>query len=471
MFWRTGQTRILPPSTVKRSRQRLPEGFLWVLLIVWATAVLAACGERRRPHVVMIVVDTLRADKLGCYGFEEPTSPEIDEIAAAGVRFERVVAQATWTRPSIGSMLTSRYPRSLGLYKEHDQVLAERFVTLAEVLQSHGYRTLGVTANPNINSTYNFHQGFDRYLDSTSRFSWMRAEAAKPTVGSTGMTPAREIFEQVLELVDGGAPAGDSPWYVQINVMDVHEYLRRGNLTRDELKQLFLRSKDHRYLQAVRQVSADVGAFVADWLARPGLGDTLFILVSDHGEGLRDHPHVALSNQHGAVLYESNLRVPLVLYHPGSGLEPRIVPADVRLLDLMPTLLDYLDLPIPTGAQGVSLEPWVVGKRQAVALPEYFVAETQLRNYDKIAVRTRRWKYIENRQPHQGTGRNELQEVDRPENGRWSNRTRGRAKIVPPMRAFLADWERRFPKQPPTSVAEEVPAEVRKQLQALGYLD
>ncbi len=441
---------------------------------------LAGCGERRRPHVVMIIIDTLRADKLGCYGFEEATSPEIDEIAAAGVRFERVVAQSSWTRPSVGSMLTSLYPRSLGLYKERDEVLAERFVTLAEVLRSHGYRTLGVTANPNINSTYNFHQGFDRYLDSIARFSWMRADAGKPTVGRAGITPARQIFDQVLELAgaaattssdEATAPPGDPPWYVQINVMDVHEHVRKRSLTRDELKHLFPDAVNRKYLQAVRQASADVGGFVADWLALPGLSDTLFIITSDHGEGLRDHPHVVDSKEHGTVLYESNLRVPLVLYHPASGLEPRTVAADVRLLDLMPTVLDYLDLPLPAEVRGVSLEPWIAGSWGRVRLPEYFVAETQFRRYDKIAVRARQWKYIESRQSHRGTGRAELQQVDGPEDGLRSNRTENRGELLQPMRRFLDDWQRRFPRQSPTSVAQQVPVEVREQLEALGYLE
>ena len=416
----------------------------------------------------MIIIDTLRADKLGCYGFEEATSPEIDAIAAAGVRFERVVAQSSWTRPSIGSMLTSRYPRSLGLYKERDEVLADRFVTLAEVFQSHGYRTLGITANPNINSTFNFHQGFDRYLDSVARFGWMRED--KPTVGQVGLTPARQIFDQVLELT---ADTGDAPWYVQIDVMDVHEHVRRRgrNMLRDELKQLFPRSENRDYLRSVRQASIDTGAFVDAWQARSSSRDTLFILTSDHGEGLDDHPHVAHSSEHGTVLYESNLWVPLVLYHPGSALEPKTIPADVRLLDLMPTVLDYLDLPVPAGAQGVSLEPWVTGRGRQVELPEYFVAETEFRTYDKVAVRSAVWKYVVNRRPHPGTGSFELQEVGRPEDGQWSNRRKNRRQILRPMREHLADWERRFPRLSPTTVAEQVPREVREQLEALGYLD
>ncbi len=444
-------------------------GILLVLFALVASG-LAACAQQSRPHVVMIIIDTLRADKLGCYGFKRATSPELDAFAARGVRFERVVAQSSWTRPSIGSLLTSRYPRTLGLYKQRGDALAERFKTLAEVLRSSGYQTLGITANPNINSGFNFHQGFDRYVDSTVRFSWMRGEPDKPTVGEVGLTPARELFKQALEMTS--EPGDGRRWYVQIDVMDVHEHMRdKNSLVRDELRRLFPRVDDRGYLQSVRQVSSDIGEFIRDWLAVPGRDDTLFILLSDHGEGLGDHPNVSRSEEHGRVLYESNLWVPLVLYHPGSGLVPRTVPHDVRLLDLMPTVLDYLDLPLPVGAQGISLMPWVMGAERELALPEYFVAETQFGRNDKIAVRSRLWKYVENRLPHRGLGRFELQQLSRWEDGRWSDRLRGRGEIARPMREFLADWERRFPKRPPTAPPEQVPRETSEQLKALGYLD
>jgi arylsulfatase A-like enzyme len=111
------------------------------------------------PNVVLIIIDALRQDKLGAYGFSEETSPEIDRMARQGVRFDSVIAQSSWTRPSIGSMLTSQYPRTLGIYKEKDEVLPHDAVTLAEVLKEAGYTTIGATANANINSSFNFQQG------------------------------------------------------------------------------------------------------------------------------------------------------------------------------------------------------------------------------------------------------------------------------------------------------------------------
>jgi arylsulfatase A-like enzyme len=132
-----------------------------------------------KPNIVLIIIDTLRADKLGCYGSPVEASPEIDELAREGLVFQKVITQSSWTRPSVASMLTSLYPRTLGIYKEEWDVLPDEFLTLPEILQQNGYYTVGLTANPNINRTFNFHQGFDDYSDSTVIFPWMKSEAGK----------------------------------------------------------------------------------------------------------------------------------------------------------------------------------------------------------------------------------------------------------------------------------------------------
>ncbi len=125
-----------------------------------AAALAAGCGgdeplgsasgapapHSKPPNVVFIVLDALRADRLGCYGFPKATSPELDALTAQGVLFERVVAQCSWTRPSVGSMLTGQYPRALGLYKEIGESLPRDAESLAELLKAQGYTTIGATA-------------------------------------------------------------------------------------------------------------------------------------------------------------------------------------------------------------------------------------------------------------------------------------------------------------------------------------
>ena len=134
-----------------------------------------------RPNIVLIIIDTLRADRLGAYGYRSPTSPEIDSLAQNGVRFERVISQSTWTRPSIASLLTSLHPRTLGLSVEEEHALNPRHQTLAEVLKDHGYWTAGATANPNTNATFNFDQGYDYYLGTKQLW---RTGYAKHKVGA-----------------------------------------------------------------------------------------------------------------------------------------------------------------------------------------------------------------------------------------------------------------------------------------------
>ncbi len=133
---------------------------IFFAIFIFATGVFLILNYRpfapsNRPNIVLIIIDTLRADKLGCYGFPENTSPEIDRIANKGILFENVISQSSWTRPSIGSMLTSLYPRTVGIYKEEFDILHDRYETLAEILNDNGYYTMGITANPNINSVFN----------------------------------------------------------------------------------------------------------------------------------------------------------------------------------------------------------------------------------------------------------------------------------------------------------------------------
>lgn len=457
------------------------------LAAVFCAGILAGCtrrddelpGQQTRsyPNVVLIIMDTLRADKMGCYGFHDNTSPELDEMAKRGVVFTTVVSQCSWTRPSIGSMLTSLYPRTLGLYKQKNQVLADRFLSLPEILQSCGFRTIGLTANPNINSAFNFHRGFDIYLDSDVVWHWMDRKKGQPTEQTGRLPSAKELFDRALELVQSSA---GRPHYVQVNVMEMHEYKKTGrkSLVRPEFSEMFPAARNRGYLQSLRQLSTDIGGFVKALTSLPGWDDTLFVLTSDHGEGLDDHPDVWHGHLHGGYLYESNIMVPVILYNPNGSLSTQTIDERVRLLDLMPTVLDYLDISIPDSAIGVSLLPLIRHETDSLALPEYFVAETQFGVSDKIAVYSSRWKYIENRDAEfvagrfedQGVNPVELQAVGEKENGRKTDRINSHSAAADPLRSFLQRWESAFPKAEPTPRKKAVSAAERKQLESLGYL-
>ena len=126
----------------------------------------------------------------------------IPVLAARGTRFAHAISQSPWTRPSIGSMLTSMYPRSLGIYHEQRGRLKDRFQTLAEILRDQGYRTYGATANPHLNRSFNFQQGFDEYRDSTSVWYWMAAGDGHTPAASPTLASARQMFETMLGWLD-----------------------------------------------------------------------------------------------------------------------------------------------------------------------------------------------------------------------------------------------------------------------------
>jgi len=408
----------------------------------------------------MIIIDTLRADKLGCYGFSENISPQIDRIAENGVIFKKVISQSSWTRPSIGSMLTSLYPRSLGIYKEKYDILHDKYLTLAEILRDNGYSTLGITANPNINSVFNFDQGFETYVDSKVVWGWMKSEKGKKKdlKGINPLQDSKKIFKSALKMVKSVS----NPSYLQINIMDVHEGARlaKGGF------------KKRNYLRAISKVSANIDKFIKKTLSVSGWEDTLFIITSDHGhsfagehQGVKRMTHTG----HGDLIYECQVSVPLLLYHFGK-LKTAKIKKPVRLLDLMPTVLDYLDIPLPENIQGKSLLH-LINKDGSVDLPPNFITETNWRKINKVALYSNEWKYIENRDGQTGTNKNELQPMSVSENGIETDKINENVEIGKRMKESLDLWEKSYPKLPRTSTRQQIsPAEV-EQLKSLGYLN
>ncbi len=448
-----------------------------VLLLMPGLALLLSCGRKQgpvkmpsRPNIVLILLDSVRPDKLDCYGFGEETAPEFAEFAQNGVLFRSVLAQCSWTRPSVGSILTSLYPRTLGLYTKGDEILADRFVTLAEALQSGDYFTLGITANPNLNTVYNFQQGFERYVDSDVVYDWMRPQAGQEKLSKVErMKAAPEIFRIVTSIL---GEEKQRPFFVFVHLNDTH--LKMDLEIRPEFQHLFEnygREEERIYYRKIRQASSDVGTFVRELLARPGCENTLVIISADHGEGLFDHPLVPHSSGHGYLLYESHLRVPLIFYHPAGGLGPRRVDQEVRLIDLMPTILDYAGITErPKGLVGRSLLPLLNETEPTVRLPEYSVGETRTDRWNRIAVYSRNWMYIENRDRYPMLNKFELQSRYRRQNGRFSDLISRYPEVAAPMKRFLTGWEKRFPDAPVTRAKEKASRETLEQLRSLGYI-
>jgi arylsulfatase A-like enzyme len=468
--------------------------FSFLLLAAWlmwrcggSHTVTKSKSLESSPNIVLIIIDALRADKLGCYGFPGEISPEIDAMARQGVLFENVISQCSWTRPSIGSMLTGLYPRSIAIYKEKYDILHDKYLTLAEILKANGYRTIGITANPNINKLFNFHQGFDDYQDSRVIWKWMKpGPGQKKDDGSVHLPRCQEIFDTILEKA-GTYGAQSSPVFVQITIMEAHS----PSLVRDEYKEVFkdypVRKMNVMYPQeklenlvrwtlgAVRQVSHDINHFVTQLRTISGWENTLVVITSDHGQGLDDHPDVLGSTAHGNLLYESHLHVPLIFYHPGNPKKifaPHRVKTRVRLLDIMPTILEYADIPLPKGhnIHGRSVFPLITNSSKIPQLPDFFVAETNWRKVNKIAIYSGNWKYIENRDNWKGVNKRELQPVGQRENGKLTDNISHEVELSKQMKAFLFKWEKQYKRTKPTFPRGKLSRKEIEQLKSLGYL-
>lgn len=451
--------------------------YLATIALFLAAALTSACSfssdsanDKNRPNVVLILVDALRPDKLGCYGFRDDISPEIDRMAREGVLFKNAMSQCSWTRPSVGSILTSLYPRTLGLYTKACEILNDRFTTLAEVLKSKGYLTVGITANPNMNKVYNFDQGFDHYVESDIVWEGMDAKPGQIKYSATTqLKAAPEVFRIATHIL--GADS-HRPFFLFLHLMETHT--RMYPEPSPEFRSMFeeyKRDEERSYYLKVRQVSYEIGLFVQTLLSKPGCENTLFIISSDHGEGLYDHPSLPDSRWHGYLLYDSQVRVPLIFYHPAGGKQPRMIEQEVRLIDLMPTILDYVKISKrPSHIAGKSLLPLINGTRDTINLPEYFVAETRSNNNNKVAVYSKNLIYIENRDKYPGVNPRELQSRYRRQNGKRTDLIKQKPEVAAIMERFLKEWEGKYPQAKITPCKKKASPETLEQLKSLGYL-
>ena len=329
------------------------------LALLWACGGDSADREPTRPNVVLIVVDTLRADHLSCYGYERNTSPHLDRFAESAVRYERAISQAPWTTPSIGAILSSQYPSTLGI-KTEKSILAEDLVLLAEVLGDAGYVTGAVVSHSFCSSEWGFGQGFD-YFDEDN------------VLGHAAVT-STSVTDKALSFVEEFG-SGDAPFFLWVHYFDPHcayveheghefggsgDYegvVESGQLFRELMRlQKELGARDveellRLYDSEIAYTDGELGRLF-DALERDGRReDTLVLLTADHGEEFLEHGHIG----HAKTLYEEVISVPLLARYP--GVPGGVVSEPVALIDLYPTVLDVVDLPAPEGIAGVSIAP------------------------------------------------------------------------------------------------------------------
>ena len=426
----------------------------------------AGGGAGDRPHVLLIVIDTLRADRLGAYGYGRPTSPVIDGLAEEGVLFEDVTAQCSWTLPSMVSMFQGRY------LPEFRDVYLDDAPTLAEVFRDAGYRTVGVVGNGLLSDRAGFDRGFDHY-DARKRAKDGRPGSAARS-GDDILATAREPVRLALAPEDGRAV----PLFLYLHLMDPHDPYQAHEAYDDVLprtpsasghdlarqREAFGRAFPERasngavgrawermagelarYDQEVRYTDEVVGRALAMLEEHGALEDTVIAIVSDHGEGLYDHlsapgtagkepgPARYFQLQHGKQIYGELTSTPMIL--AGAGVPAGVrVSAAVENVDLLPTLVELAGLePVP-GQHGRSLVAAMHGAElEARPVFSAVLRESSVRDAEG------RWKLLV--PAVEGDGR-EVRLYDlRSDRGERTNLAAEHPAVVEELMELLRDWQ------------------------------
>jgi arylsulfatase A-like enzyme/Tfp pilus assembly protein PilF len=292
-------------------------------------AAAPAFGATARPNVVLITIDTLRADHLPAYGYQKVKTPAIDSLVKDGVLFKRAVAHAPITLPSHTSIMTGLYPMTHGVRNNGDYYLPDSIPTLAEVLQRSGYRTAAFVSAFLLDARFGLNRGFDVYDDSTTS----QSSQARPELSLTRRRRGDETAAKALAWLDSRG-SDQTPFFLWVHFFDPHQDY---DLPEPYLTQY----KDHPYDGEIAFTDAQVRALL-DRLKGLGLyRDTLVVLTGDHGEGLGEHGESA----HSIFIYDSTQRIPLILKLPQERRAGITVAPLARHVDIVPTVLDVLNIP------------------------------------------------------------------------------------------------------------------------------
>jgi arylsulfatase A-like enzyme len=301
--------------------------------------------DREDLNLVFLVVDTLRADRLGIYGYERATSPNIDGLARYGIVFDRVVAQSSWTKTSMASLWTGTHPINNGILR-YNHALPPEAVMPAEILREAGFRTVGLWRNGWVEPNFGFAQGFDTYVRPMP--GARRAEIQRRTRSPHPLIGTDE--DLTLAALDFLERFGEQRFFLYLHYMDLHQYVY------DEQSAIFGTSYSDAYDQSLHWTDRLIGALLLALERRGVLDRTLVVIASDHGEAFLEHGYEG----HARNLYAEVTHVPLIILPPFL-LEPGVrVTTTLSNADVWPTLLDMLGLPPLPSADGVSLLPRIL---------------------------------------------------------------------------------------------------------------
>ena len=452
-------------------------------------------GDQPVQNLLFLTIDALRADHLSLYGYDRPTSPNIDAFAAEALVFDRCVSQGNSTELSMGSLFTSLYPsmHSVKRYGHIASALPDEIETLTEHLRDAGLYTVGLMNNPFIKREWSLTQGFARLREFHVGFEGLLPVSYLTKIGAlraferipqTKSSPRAVVMvdEAIRQLRD----LADQPFYLHVHFMDVHhpyipptsyqemftspgavrteavEFWRRGwrlfneiPANPDAIGQAEVRRIIDLYDGCIRYVDEQIARLLAE-LDALGLSDrTLVILTADHGDEFLEHGDIFHKSP---FLYDELTHVPLIVRHPQYQ-EGRRIPEIVRHIDLMPTLLKIFDLPPSPAAQGRSLVPLLSGAGPWLPVAAYS------ESYEFMAVRTLLHKLMIDRRAAGKTYCYDLYE----DPGERTN-IHGRAAACDSLEIELGKFLRMISVPPTGRPGRELDEHTREQLRSLGYM-
>lgn len=336
-------------------------------------------------HVLLITLDTTRADRLGCYGYSSAKTPHLDTLADRGVLFERAYAPAPMTSPSHASMFTGLWPPEHGVFTNGQVALDESVLTLAERLATDGYDTAAFVAAFVLQKKFGFQQGFKVFDDDLSK-------AAPDTDVLHQYRDGRYVIDSAMDWLERRTRKdSSSPFFCWVHLYDPHDpYLDHP----DEFGSQFAEQK---YDGEVAYVDLQIGRLLEKMKAL-GLSDsTMIVVVGDHGESLGEHGE----ETHGYMLHDSTLRVPLIIADPKHNSGGLRIPAPVSIINLFPTILEAAGVtPLPKQA-ALSLLSAVKGKDIAPQVCYSQTEEPYLQAFwsPLKGLTTERWRYVRTTRP------------------------------------------------------------------------
>ncbi len=418
------------------------------IFLLRSAAHLAALHRLKGANVLLVTLDTTRADRLGCYGYTDAETPVLDGLARDGVLFERCITPTAFTLPSHASIMTGRYPASHGVRINGDLALADAQTTLAERLSKEGYRTGAFIGAFVLDGRWGLKQGFEHYDDNFDLKPGEQLDLARV------QRPGDKVVDAALKWLQ---ETDTRPFFAWVHLYDPHTPYEPPEPWRSRLND----SLSHLYDGEIAFADSQVGRLL-NWLAAQGLEKrTIVVAVGDHGEGLGSHGEA----EHGYFVYDYAVHVPFLVRLPLNGFRGIRVPAQVRTIDIVPTLLELIGANAPAEIDGESLAPILAHPGREGPRYAYSESMSPSLQYGWSAlygVQTLSYKYIEAPKP-------ELYDL-RQDPDESESRLSRLPQVAKELREELIRIQKGMNAKKPETQEANIDEETMRRLASLGYI-